>query len=44
MSGDVVGWRDGLAEQFTSNVTRWLAGAELVNVVDKHLGYVARAH
>ncbi|TFB69780.1 D-2-hydroxyacid dehydrogenase [Cryobacterium glaciale] len=44
MSGDVVGWRDGLAEQFTSNVTRWLAGAELINVVDKHLGYVARAH
>lgn len=44
MSGDVVGWRAGLAEQFTANVTRWLAGDELVNVVDKSLGYVARAH
>ena len=44
MSGDVVGWRDGLAQQFTGNVQRWLAGADLVNVVDKALGYVARAH
>ena len=44
MSGDVVGWRDGLAEQFTGNVTRWLAGETLVNVVDKTLGYVPRAH
>ena len=43
MSGDVVGWRDGLAEQFTGNVHRWLAGDDLVNVVDKALGYVARA-
>ncbi|WP_104130610.1 D-2-hydroxyacid dehydrogenase [Cryobacterium sp. N21] len=43
MSGDVVGWRDGLAAQFTGNVTRWLAGEPLVNVVDKQLGYVARA-
>ncbi|MDJ0348597.1 D-2-hydroxyacid dehydrogenase [Cryobacterium sp. PH29-G1] len=42
MAGDVVGWRDGLAEQFTANVARWLAGDELVNVVDKSLGYVAR--
>ncbi|TFD65327.1 D-2-hydroxyacid dehydrogenase [Cryobacterium ruanii] len=44
MSGDVVGWRDGLAEQFIGNVWRWLAGEDLVNVVDKDLGYVARTH
>jgi phosphoglycerate dehydrogenase-like enzyme len=42
MSGDVEGWRDGLAEQFTGNVRRWLAHDDLVNVVDKNLGYVAR--
>lgn len=44
MSGDVAGWRDGLAEQFTGNVRRWLSGDELVNVVDKARGYVARPH
>ena len=43
MSGDVVGWRDGLAAQFTGNMVRWLAGDDLVNVVDKQLGYVARS-
>lgn len=43
MSGDVVGWRDALADQFAENLTRWLAGAELVNAVDKELGY-ARGH
>lgn len=42
MSGDVVGWRDGLAEQFTANVLRWVHGDDLVNVVDKALGYVSR--
>jgi phosphoglycerate dehydrogenase-like enzyme len=40
MSGDVVGWRDTLARQFVDNAERWLGGQELVNVVDKELGYV----
>ncbi len=40
MSGDVVGWRDTLAAQFTANVRRWLAGEPLHNVVDKRLGYI----
>jgi phosphoglycerate dehydrogenase-like enzyme len=39
MSGDVVGWRDTLADQFADNLARWGRGAELVNAVDKHLGY-----
>lgn len=40
MSGDVVGWRDTLARQFVDNAQRWLDGDQLVNVVDKQLGYV----
>jgi phosphoglycerate dehydrogenase-like enzyme len=40
MSGDVVGWRDTLAEQFVANARRWLAGEPLQNVVDKERGYV----
>ncbi|MGV0769608.1 D-2-hydroxyacid dehydrogenase [Mycobacterium syngnathidarum] len=40
MSGDVVGFRDILAAQFTDNARRWLAGQPLLNVVDKTLGYV----
>lgn len=40
MAGDVVGWREALAEQFADNARRWLAGEPLVNVVDKALGYV----
>lgn len=40
MSGDVVGWREILSEQFASNVRRWLAGEPLLNVVDKKLGYI----
>lgn len=40
MSGDVVGWRDALARQFVDNAERWLAGAALLNVVDKRLGFV----
>jgi phosphoglycerate dehydrogenase-like enzyme len=43
MSGDVVGWRDTLARQFLDNALRWLDGDELVNVVDKRLGYVRGA-
>ena len=40
MSGDTVGWRDDLAEQFCDNFDRWEAGEPLLNVVDKQLGYV----
>lgn len=43
MSGDVVGWRDTLADQFAQNLARWCAGEELVNQVDKALGYVRRS-
>ncbi|MET8677703.1 D-2-hydroxyacid dehydrogenase [Streptomyces sp. NPDC004647] len=40
MSGDTIGWRDALAEQFMDNFDRWAAGEPLLNVVDKRLGYV----
>ncbi|TCO52011.1 phosphoglycerate dehydrogenase-like enzyme [Kribbella antiqua] len=40
MSGDVLGWRDALAQQFVDNLQRWLAGEPLLNVVDKKLGYI----
>ncbi|MES4905985.1 MULTISPECIES: D-2-hydroxyacid dehydrogenase [unclassified Streptomyces] len=40
MSGDTIGWRDQLAEQFQDNYDRWAAGEPLLNVVDKRLGYV----
>ncbi|MEU3710835.1 D-2-hydroxyacid dehydrogenase [Streptomyces catenulae] len=40
MSGDTLGWRDALAEQFVDNFDRWAAGEPLENVVDKQLGYV----
>ncbi|WP_431771148.1 D-2-hydroxyacid dehydrogenase [Streptomyces cucumeris] len=40
MSGDTVGWRDHLAEQFQDNFDRWAAAEPLLNVVDKRLGYV----
>ncbi|HET8601994.1 MAG TPA: D-2-hydroxyacid dehydrogenase [Segeticoccus sp.] len=40
MSGDIVGWRETLAEQFLDNAERWLDGRELFNVVDKKLGFV----
>ncbi|MBP2356958.1 phosphoglycerate dehydrogenase-like enzyme [Kribbella aluminosa] len=40
MSGDVIGWRDTLAAQFADNVSRWLAGEPLLNIVDKKLGYI----
>jgi phosphoglycerate dehydrogenase-like enzyme len=39
MSGDVIGWRHTLADQFADNLSRWRAGADLVNAVDKELGY-----
>ncbi|MGQ5638095.1 MULTISPECIES: D-2-hydroxyacid dehydrogenase [unclassified Streptomyces] len=40
MSGDTVGWRDELGEQFIELYERWAAGRSLVNVVDKTRGYV----
>jgi phosphoglycerate dehydrogenase-like enzyme len=40
MSGDVVGWRDELAELFVDNFTRYRQNRPLRNVVDKQLGYV----
>jgi phosphoglycerate dehydrogenase-like enzyme len=40
MSGDVLGWRDELADQFLQNLHRYIAGEPLINVVDKHAGYV----
>lgn len=42
MSGDVVGWRNTLADQFSANLARWRAGERLANQVDKELGYVRR--
>lgn len=40
MSGDTVGWRDRLGEQFVAMYERWSAGQPLPNVVDKRLGYI----
>ena len=40
MSGDVVGWRDVLADQVLDNLRRYLDAAELRNVVDTARGYV----
>lgn len=40
MSGDTVGWRDELGEQFVELYERWEAGKTLPNVVDKQRGYV----
>ncbi|MGW7466861.1 D-2-hydroxyacid dehydrogenase [Streptomyces xantholiticus] len=40
MSGDTVGWRDRLGEQFVAMYELWAAGKPLPNVVDKKRGYV----
>ncbi|MDQ0617277.1 phosphoglycerate dehydrogenase-like enzyme [Arthrobacter globiformis] len=40
MCGDVLGWRDALADQFLANLQRRSSGQELANVVDKERGYV----
>ncbi len=40
MSGDVVGWRSELVALFSDNLTRYLDGRPLRNVVDKTRGYV----
>lgn len=42
MSGDVLGWRTALAEQFVDNAQRWLDGQERENIVDTAKGYVPR--
>jgi phosphoglycerate dehydrogenase-like enzyme len=43
MSGDVVGWRDELAEQFLANLRKYIAGEPMANAVDKQAGYVRSA-
>ncbi|WP_432022392.1 D-2-hydroxyacid dehydrogenase [Streptomyces parvus] len=40
LSGDTVGWRDRLGEQFVALYERWARGEPLPNVVDKEHGYV----
>lgn len=40
MSGDVVGWRDELADQFLVRLRAHVAGEELAGAVDKQRGYV----
>lgn len=40
MSGDTVGWRDDLGEQFLDLYDKWANGEPLPNVVDKKRGYV----
>ncbi|MEV7088618.1 D-2-hydroxyacid dehydrogenase [Streptomyces sp. NPDC093085] len=40
MSGDTVGWRDRLGEQFVELYELWVAGKPLPHVVDKKRGYV----
>jgi phosphoglycerate dehydrogenase-like enzyme len=40
MSGDVVGWQSELTALFLDNLTRYLDGEPLRNVVDKARGYV----
>lgn len=40
MSGDFVGWREALVDQFADNFRRWSEGRPLRNVVDKRRGYV----
>ncbi|WP_432152054.1 D-2-hydroxyacid dehydrogenase [Streptomyces sp. bgisy029] len=40
LSGDTVGWRDRLGEQFVTMYELWSDGGPLPNVVDKERGYV----
>jgi phosphoglycerate dehydrogenase-like enzyme len=37
MSGDSRGWERAVVERFRENLRRWLAGEDLLNVVDKRL-------
>lgn len=40
LSGDAVGWLNRLSALFADNLDRYVRGDELVNVVDKKLGFV----
>lgn len=44
MSGDVIGWRQDLIDQFTTNLRRWISGEPLENVIDKAAGYATGAN
>lgn len=41
MSGDVVGWRDTLSQQFLAHLRTWTGGGEPEPAVDKTRGYVS---
>jgi phosphoglycerate dehydrogenase-like enzyme len=41
VSGDFKGFEAAVCAQFLENLERYSAGADLVNVVDKHAGYVS---
>ena len=41
MSGDVVGWRDTLSDQFLAHLRTWCSGGEPAPAVDKSRGYVS---
>jgi phosphoglycerate dehydrogenase-like enzyme len=43
IGGDVAGWEAWFSEAFVANLARYRAGRPLVNVIDKHLGYVVEA-
>ena len=40
LSGDAVGWLQRLSALFSDNLERYVRGEDLVNVVDKNLGFV----
>lgn len=40
MSGDFRGWEQALTELFLAQLRRYQAGQPLLNVVDKHLGFI----
>ena len=42
MSGDFIGWKRALTDQFLENLDRWQQGEELFNLVDKKLGYASK--
>lgn len=42
MSGDFIGWKRALTDQFLDNLDRWHRGEELFNPVDKKLGYASK--
>jgi phosphoglycerate dehydrogenase-like enzyme len=42
MSGDFIGWKRALTDQFLDNLDRWQKGQERFNLVDKKLGYASK--